>query len=109
MKKCVRNFLLIMVCLLFPAIMFAQSGIASDIQGLQSVLDTIYSQMLPLCSSLIGVGRGLAGFAATWYIAVRVWRHIAHAEPIDFFPLFRPFVIGFCVLIFPSVIAMING
>jgi conjugative transposon TraJ protein len=83
--------------------------VASDIHGLQTVLDTIYDQMLPLCSSLIGVGRGIAGFAATWYIAVRVWRHIASAEPIDFYPLFRPFVIGFAILIFPSVIALING
>ncbi len=109
MKTCVRIILLVLVCIVFPGIMFAQSGVAGDIKGLQSVLDTIYDQMLPLCSSLIGVGRGLAGFAATWYIAVRVWRHIANAEPIDVFPLFRPFVIGFCVLIFPSVIAMING
>jgi conjugative transposon TraJ protein len=38
-----------------------------------------------------------------------VWRHIANAEPIDFYPLFRPFVLGFAVIIFPSVIAMING
>jgi conjugative transposon TraJ protein len=64
---------------------------------------------MPLCSRLIGVGRGIAGFAATWYIASRVWGHIARAEPVDFYPLFRPFVLGFAVLIFPSVIAMING
>ena len=92
-----------------PAAAFCQSGIAGDISGLQSVLDNIYSQMLPLCSSLIGVGRGIAGFAATWYIAYRVWGHIAKAEPIDFYPLFRPFVIGFCILIFPSVIGLMNA
>ncbi len=86
----------------------AQS-ISNDIGGLQKVLDNLYMQMLPLCSSLIGVGRGIAGFAATWYIAVRVWAHISRAEPIDFYPLFKPFVIGFAVLIFPSVIALING
>jgi conjugative transposon TraJ protein len=65
--------------------------------------------MMPICSRLIGVGRGVAGFAATWYIASRVWGHISRAEPVDFYPLFRPFVLGFAVLIFPSVIAMING
>ena len=97
------------ILFVLPNTIFAQSGIASDLKGLQSELDNIYNQMLPLCSSLIGVGRGLAGFAATWYIAYRVWRHIANAEPIDFYPLFRPFVIGFCVLIFPSVIALMNG
>jgi conjugative transposon TraJ protein len=104
-----KIIILIVTCLFFPDLIFAQSGIANDIKGLQSVLDAIYDQMLPLCSSLIGVGRGIAGFAATWYIAYRVWRHIANAEPIDFYPLFRPFVIGFAVLIFPSVIAIING
>src|ERR1035438_3849336 len=109
MIKCARNILLIALCLVFPKLIFAQSGIASDIKGLQSVLDTIYVQMLPLCSSLIGVGQGIAGFAAMWYIAVRVWRHIANAEPIDFYPLLRPFVLGFAIMIFPSVIAMING
>lgn len=84
-------------------------GMANDIQGLQGVLDQLYDEMIPLCSKLIDVGRGLAGFAALWYIAYRVWRHLANAEPIDFYPLFRPFVLGFLVMIFPSVIAMING
>jgi conjugative transposon TraJ protein len=73
------------------------------------VLDQLYDDMMPLCSQLIGVGRGIAGFAATWYIAYRVWGHISRAEPIDFYPLFRPFVIGFAVIIFPTVIAMVNG
>lgn len=92
-----------------PAFLFAQSGITNDLNGLQKVLDSMYDQMLPLCSSLIGVGRGIAGFAATWYIAVRVWRHIAQAEPVDFYPLFRPFVLGFAILVFPSVIGLMNS
>jgi conjugative transposon TraJ protein len=94
--------------LFLPALAQAQ-GLAQQIGGLQQVLDQLYQDMLPLCSGLIGVGRGIAGFAATFYIAYRVWGHIARAEPIDFYPLFRPFVIGFCVLIFPSVIDLING
>jgi len=92
-----------------PNFLHAQGGFANDIKSLHQVLEQLYTEMLPLCSKLIGVGRGIAGFAATWYIASRVWRHIANAEPIDFYPLFRPFVLGFAVIIFPSVIAMING
>jgi conjugative transposon TraJ protein len=91
-----------------PKVLLAQS-LGNEIGGLQQVLQQLYDEMLPLCSQLIGVGRGLAGFAATWYIASRVWGHISRAEPIDFYPLFRPFVIGFAVLIFPSVISMMNG
>ncbi|WP_426484668.1 conjugative transposon protein TraJ [Flavobacterium sp. 2] len=84
-------------------------GLGDDIGSLHSVLEQLYDEMMPLCSNLIGVGQGLAGFAAVFYIASRVWRHIANAEPIDFYPLFRPFVIGFCIMIFPSVLALING
>ncbi len=110
MKRCVRVIAIIVMVIAAPNLLFAQSGgFADDIKSLHQVLEQLYTEMLPLCSKLIGVGRGIAGFAATWYIASRVWRHIANAEPIDFYPLFRPFVLGFAVIIFPSVIAMING
>lgn len=99
---------MIAVVTFLPQRTFAQ-GLSSEIGGLQKVLEELYNEMLPLCSQLIGVGRGIAGFAATWYIASRVWGHIARAEPVDFYPLFRPFALGFAVLIFPSIIGLING
>ncbi len=105
----VRILYIVIIVLLLPHIADAQGGFAGKIRSLHDVLEQLYDDMMPLCSRLIGVGRGLAGFAATWYIAARVWGHIARAEPVDFYPLFRPFVLGFAVLIFPSVIAMING
>lgn len=107
MRQCARVIGMIIMGMA-PKISMAQ-GVSNELGGLQKVLDQLYDEMLPLCGQLIGVGRGIAGFAATWYIASRVWGHIARAEPIDFYPLFRPFVIGFAVLIFPSIIAMING
>ncbi len=96
------------VGMVLPQMAFAQ-GIADEMNGLQSVLGQLYDEMMPLCSKLMGIGQGIAGFAAIWYIASRVWHHIANAEPIDFYPLFRPFVIGFAIMIFPSVLAMVNG
>lgn len=111
MKQCVRTILIIVSVTVIPCLSEAQTGggMADNIHGLQSVLDQLYSEMLPLCSQLIGVGRGIAGFAALWYIGSRVWRHIASAEPVDFYPLLRPFALGFAILIFPSVIALINA
>lgn len=108
MAKWKRSAFIAAVGMVLPQLSNAQ-GVANDINSLQGVLDQLYNEMLPLCSKLIGVGQGIAGFAAIWYIASRVWRHIANAEPIDFYPLFRPFVIGFAVMIFPSVLGMING
>src|SRR6187399_818738 len=109
MKMCVKIAMLVIVILLMPHLSFAQGGFAGNLRSLQEVLEQLYDEMLPLCSQLIGVGRGIAGFAATWYIAYRVWRHLANAEPIDFYPLLRPFTIAIAILLFPSVIALING
>jgi conjugative transposon TraJ protein len=107
MEKWKRAAIIAAVAILLPKLSLAQS--VDDISSLHTVLDQLYDEMMPLCSKMIGVGQGIAGFAAMWYIASRVWRHIANAEPIDFYPLFRPFIIGFCVMIFPSVLGMING
>ena len=108
MKVYKKSALWAVMGMLLPLLSNAQS-VTDKVKGLHVVLDQLYEDMMPLCSKLIGVGQGIAGFAATWYIASRVWRHIANAEPIDMYPLFRPFVIGFCVMIFPSVLAIING
>lgn len=108
MKKINRIILVISVTLFWTFSAKAQS-MSDDMNSLHSVLDQLYDEMMPLCSNLLGVGQGIAGFATIWYIGSRVWRHIANAEPVDFYPLFRPFVIGFCIMIFPSVLDMING
>jgi conjugative transposon TraJ protein len=101
----------VLVALLLPAMASAQtiSGWADDIKSLHSVLDRIYDEMIPKCDRLIGVARGLAAFGALWFIASRVWGHIIRAESVDVYPLFSPFVKGFAILIFPSVIGLING
>lgn len=103
-----RTAFLAVVGILFPIISQAQD-FAGEIQSFQSVLDELYIEMIPLCNQLIGVGRGIAGFAALWYIGSRVWRSIANAEPIDFYPLLRPFALGLAILMFPYVLSVMNG
>ncbi len=93
---------------MLPVAVLAQ-GISGSLHGMQPVLEKVYGEMMPLCSKLIDVGRGLAGFGALWYIGSRVWRQIAAAEPIDFYPLMRPFGLGLAILLFPLVIGMMNG
>ena len=108
MAKRSKGVLFTALGLLLPFAIQAQS-VADDMNSLHGVLDQLYEEMMPLCNNLLGVGQGIAGFAAIWYIGSRVWRNIASAEPIDFYPLLRPFVIGFCIMIFPSVLDLING
>ncbi len=53
---------------------------------------------------MIGIAKGIAGLGALFYIAMRVWSSLARAEPIDLFPLLRPFVLGFCIMFFSSLV-----
>lgn len=103
-----RTLTLSGLAILIPVLTYAE-GVADDLHSLQGVLEQLYNQMMPLCSGMIGVGRGIAGFAALWYIGARVWKHLAAAEPIDIYPLLRPFAIGFCIAVFPMVLGLING
>lgn len=98
----------LLLLLLLPALSQAQD-ITNSLKGMQPVLNKVYDQMIPMCSNLIDAGRGIAGFAALWYIASRVWKQIARAEAIDFYPLLRPFALGMAILMFPAVIALMNG
>lgn len=109
MKRTVILTALIAVTGIFFPLFSKAAGLGEDIQGLQGTLNGVYNDMLPMCNGLIGVGRAIAGFGALWYIGSRVWRQIAAAEPIDFYPLMRPFALGLAILLFPTVIAVING
>lgn len=107
-KPLVLTVMLVFPSLFIPGILKAESA-AGEIRSMQMVLDQVYNEMIPLCSRLISVGRGIAGFAALWYIASRVWRSIAAAEPIDMYPLLRPFALGLAILLFPSVLSLMNA
>lgn len=108
MKRIGRTALIAGAGMLLPTFLKGQ-GVAGEIESFRAVLDILYDEMIPLSSQLIDVGRGLAGFAAMWYIASRVWRHIANAEAIDFYPLLRPFALGLSILMFPTVLTVINS
>ena len=71
-----------------------------DFANLHTILATLYDEMLPLCEDMMDVGKGLAGLGALFYVAVRIWQSMARAEPIDVYPLLRPFAIGICILHF---------
>jgi len=84
--------------------------LAIDFDNLHQILRNLYMEMMPLCSNMIGVAKGIAGLGALFYVAVRVWQALARAEPIDVYPLLRPFAIGLCIMFFPTfVLGTINA
>jgi len=84
--------------------------LAVDFQNLHQILRSLYEEMMPLCGNMAGVAKGIAGLGALFFVAYRVWQSLSRAEPIDVFPLLRPFVIGLCIMFFPTfVLGTINA
>ena len=81
-----------------------------EFDNLHAILRSLYTEMMPLCSNMAGVAKGIAGLGALFYVAVRVWQSLARAEAIDVYPLLRPFAVGFCIMFFPTIVlGTING
>lgn len=78
--------------------------LAIEFDSLHAVLANLYLRMMPLCENMIGVAKGIAGLGALFFISYKVWQSLAKAEPIDVFPLLRPFVIGLCIMFFPTFV-----
>lgn len=75
-----------------------------DFDQFHQTLRTLYDDMMPLCSNMIGIAKGIAGLGALFYVAYRVWQSLSRAEPIDVYPLLRPFAIGLCIMFFPTIV-----
>lgn len=81
-----------------------------DFTSLHELLHSTYEEMLPLAEEMTGIAKGIAGLGALFYIALRVWSSLARAEAIDVYPLLRPFVLGLCIMFFPTVVlGTLNG
>ena len=68
------------------------------------MLRSLYDEMMPLCSDMAGVAQAIAGLGALFYVAVRIWKSLAAAEPVDVFPAPTQFAIGLCIMFFPSIV-----
>jgi len=75
-----------------------------EFENLHEVLRSLYDEMLPMSADMAGIAKGLAGLGALFYIALKVWQALSRAEPIDMYPLLRPFALGICIMFFPTIV-----
>ncbi|TGD58995.1 conjugative transposon protein TraJ [Flavobacterium humi] len=75
-----------------------------EFSNLHEVLRSLYDEMLPLSADMAAVSKGLAGLGALFYVAIKVWQALSRAEPIDMYPLLRPFALGLCIMFFPTIV-----
>lgn len=81
-----------------------------EANNLHEVLRSVYEEMMPLCADMAAVAKAVAGLGALFYVSVKVWQSLSRAEPIDLFPMLRPFAIGICIMFFSTlVLGSING
>lgn len=75
-----------------------------EFDNLHEVLRSLYDEMLPLSADMAAVAKGVAGLGALFYVAIKVWQALSRAEPIDIYPLLRPFALGLCIMFFPTMV-----
>lgn len=75
-----------------------------ELDNLHEMLRSLYDEMVPLTADMAAVAKGIAGLGALFYVALKVWQALSRAEPIDVFPLLRPFAIGLCIMFFPTMV-----
>ena len=76
---------------------------------MEAAVKTAFTEVLAGMGNLGDVASAIAAIGATLYISMRVLGHFARAEPIDVFPLLRPFAIGFIALNFTIVTDFLGG
>ena len=75
-----------------------------EFENLHEILRSLYDEMIPMSETIASVAKGVAGLGALFYVALRVWQALSRAEPIDVFPLLRPFALGICIMFFPTIV-----
>jgi conjugative transposon TraJ protein len=75
-----------------------------EFNNLHEVLRSLYDEMLPLSADMATVAKGLAGLGALFFVSLKVWQALSRAEPIDVYPLLRPFALGLCIMFFPTIV-----
>ncbi|OHT43667.1 conjugative transposon protein TraJ [Flavobacterium tructae] len=75
-----------------------------EFNNLHQALRSLYDEMLPLSADMAAVAKGLAGLGALFFVALKVWQALSRAEPIDAYPLLRPFALGLCIMFFPTIV-----
>jgi conjugative transposon TraJ protein len=73
-----------------------------------SIVEKITAKVVPFSEQVGALMGVVCGVGALLYIGSKVWKNMSSGEPVDVFPLLRPFVIGFFVLNFSLVKAPID-
>lgn len=75
-----------------------------ELTNLHQTIADLHQQMMPYVSDMARMSQAIAAIGALLYISYRILKHLAQSSPIEVFPLLRPFAIGICITLFPTLI-----
>lgn len=85
------------------------SAATQQFSNLYETLDNVKEQMISgNLDNFINVATLIGGLGALFYMAYRVWGSLARAEPVDVFPLLRPFALGLLIMNFGWVTGFLD-
>lgn len=88
---------------------FAEANELSRFIGdFNRIMDEVSRTLQGDTQSLQSGAKAIAGMGSVFFIGSRVWKHIANAEAVDFYPLFRPFVLAILIANFAWVTGFIQ-
>jgi hypothetical protein len=76
---------------------------------MQGVLDTVYNNLIANCGELTGVSSAIAGFRYPVVCSRAYLGRYCRGQGVNLRPLYRPFLIGLAILLYPYVIGILNG
>ena len=68
------------------------------------IFKSVHDALLPLSNGVGTAVGGLIAIGGLIYVGSKVWPALAKGEPIDFYPLLRPFIIGLLCMYFEAAV-----
>ncbi len=76
---------------------------------LETAIDEVFTRFADSFGVLVAFGQAIGFIGALCYVFYRIWGHMAPAEPIDVYPLLRPFALALCLLSYPLLVKGMVG
>ena len=85
------------------------TGTSTAISDFHTTLETVRHTMMANVSELVTIAQSMGAIGSLLYVCSRVWGHMARAEPIDFYPLLRPFALAILLANYSGFISVVDG
>ena len=76
---------------------------------LETSIDEVFVRFADAFGALVAFGQAIGFIGALCYVFYRIWGHMSRAEPIDVYPLLRPFALALCLLSYPLLVKGMVG